>query len=139
MSSFIAELQKGIHARLSGAITYDSSVVPVYGVWVEEPASFPYIVLFNVAASENGTKTDNGVVVTIDIHVFERGRSSEPVYTIGNDIYDLLHRQEANITVTGYNLTQIQQESTRVFVDESTEGGRRYHHGVFTYECFVSN
>jgi hypothetical protein len=137
MSGAVLRLAEGLYSRLDGSVTYNSATVPVYGQWVTDSADFPYIVINQVALSEYGTSTQNGSIVEVDVHVFDRAASPIGVMTIAESIYGLLHRQEASITVTGFNLYQIQQEAMRVVPEGDKDTARRIQHSVCTYECYL--
>jgi hypothetical protein len=133
-------LQAAIYARLTSfaGITGLNPAPSVYD-YVPQGAQPPYILIGDNTALDWGTKTNDGWDMTVTIHVWDyekQGRKS--VNQIMSAIYDALHRQEANITVTGFSLIQIRCEFEHPFQD-TTEVGQNdsFYHGVQRYRALV--
>lgn len=133
-------LQAAIYTRLTGfaALTALIGANKVYD-HVPQTAAAPYVVIGDDTAADWSTKTTNGWDVTITIHVwdFEKaGRKS--VKAILSAIYDALHRQEDNITVSGFTLVMLQWEFEETFQDPAIEGQNdHYYHGVARYRALI--
>lgn len=100
----------------------------------------PYVIIGEDDSDEAGSKTYNGWerVVTIHCWDFEReGRKS--IKTIMGHIYDALHRNEANIAVTGFNLVYFEQRYSTSFKEYAIEGeGDHYYHGVQRFRVLIT-
>ena len=101
----------------------------------------PYVVIGDDTAIDWSTKTTNGWEATLTIHCWDfevAGRKS--VKAMLSAIYDALHRQEANITVTGFNLVMIQSEFEHTFQDTAVQGQNdRFYHGVARYRVLITS
>lgn len=134
-------LQAGLYARLSGyaALTALIGGNKVYD-FVPESAQPPYVVIGDDTATDWDTKSKHGWEFTVTVHCwdFERaGRKS--VKAILGAIFDALHQQEANVTVTGYALVQIRREFQQTFQETAVEGASdRFWHGVARYRAVVT-
>lgn len=126
-------LQKAIYERLDAQLS-----VPVYD-HVPQGQAAPYVVIGADTLTDWSTKTQAGWEFTVTIHAwdFEKaGRKS--VKTVLSDAYDALHQQEANVTVTGFQLVQIRFEFEETFQETAVEGpADRYYHGVQRYRAVV--
>ncbi len=141
MSSPDNALQAGLYTRLTGyaALTTALGGAKVYDHTPQGTAG-PYVVIGEDTLTDWDTKTKQGWEATVTIHVwdFEKaGRKS--VKTILSHIHDALHQQEANITVTGFNLVQIRREFQQTLQETAVEGeADRYYHGVARYRAVIT-
>lgn len=133
-------LQAGVYTRLSAysALTALIGSGRVFD-YVPENATPPYVVIGDDTSIDWGTKTTDGWEATLTVHAwdFEKaGRKS--VKAILSAVYDALHRQEASVTVSGFNLIQIRHEFETTYQDASEEGQNdRYYHGVQRYRALI--
>jgi hypothetical protein len=141
MSTSSNALQAAIYTRLTGYSALTSLVSTRVYDFVPQNASAPYVVIGDDTAIDWSTKSTNGWEITVTIHCwdFEKaGRKS--VKSILSAIYDALHRQSANITVTGFTLVDIQSEFEETFQDTTVEGQNdRYYHGVARYRAYIQS
>lgn len=134
-------LQAAIYTRLTGysALTSALGGVKVYD-HVPQGTSAPYVVIGDNTLSEWDTKSRNGWNCTIAIHVWDylkAGRKS--VNTLLSHIYDALHRQEANLTLTGFSLVEISREFHEAFQDTTPEGASdHFYHGVCRFRALIT-
>jgi hypothetical protein len=130
VSSF--ELRKGIFARLDAEIT-----TPVHS-FVPQNATYPYVRIGDITSTSGDTKTEEAQEYEFTIHAFDRdAKSTETIEGILSDIYDALHEQEENITVTGFRLTLIRCEFTQIV--QMGEIKDHYWHGTHIYRCNVEH
>jgi hypothetical protein len=135
-------LQAAIYTRLTGfsALTALATGGGIYD-FVPEEAEPPYVVIGDDTAIDWSTKTTNGWETTLTIHCWDfevAGRKS--VKAMLSAIYDALHRQEASITVTGFNLVMLQSEFETTFQDTAVQGQNdRFYHGVARYRALISS
>lgn len=133
-------LQAGIYNRLSGysALTSAIGSGKVFD-HVPQDTAAPYVLIGDDTLIEADTKTGNGWEATVTIHCWDfevAGRKS--VKTIMGLIFDALHNQESNITVTGFALTFIRRE----FEDSLQETGEagatdHYYHGIQRFRALI--
>ncbi|CAN5263267.1 hypothetical protein BH10PLA2_BH10PLA2_00650 [soil metagenome] len=134
-------LQAAIYTRLTGYAALSALATGGIYDFVPEDAVPPYVVIGDDTAIDWGTKTANGWDTTVTIHCwdFEKaGRKS--VKAILSAIYDALHRQETNITISGFSLIMIQHEFETTLQDPSAEGqGDRFYHGIQRYRLLIQS
>jgi hypothetical protein len=134
-------LQAAIYTRLTGysALTTALGGQKVYD-HVPQGTAAPYVVIGDDTLTEWDTKSKNGWECTITIHVwdFEKaGRKS--VKTLLSHIFAALHRQETNITVSGFSLVEISREFQESFQESAVEGEQdAYYHGVARYRAIIT-
>lgn len=132
-------LQAAVYTRLTGYAALTALVGTRVFDFVPESAQPPFVVIGDDTAIDWSSKTNNGWETTVTIHAwdFEKaGRKS--VKAILSAVYDALHRQEANITVSGFTLVQIQYEFEQTFQDTSAEGqSDRFYHGVQRFRVLI--
>lgn len=133
-------LQAGIYARLAGyaPLTTRLGGVRIYD-HIPQGSAFPYVMLGDDTATELDTKTSGGWEVTVTMHAWDyaaAGRKS--VKEILGHMYDALHRQEASITVTGFQLVMLNVEFIETFQESASEGASdRYYHGVMRARAII--
>jgi hypothetical protein len=133
-------LQAGIYTRLNGfaALTALIGANKVFD-FVPERTEPPYVVIGDDTATDWDTKDKEGWEFTLTIHCwsFEKAGRKQ-VKLILSAIHDALHQQEANITVTGFNLIQIRREFQQTFQEAAVEGQNdRYWHGAARYRAVI--
>src|SRR5262245_7600773 len=132
-------LQAGIYTRLTGysALTTALGGSKIYD-HVPQGTAGPYVVIGEDTLTEWDTKTRSGWDCTITIHAwdFEKaGRKS--VKTLLSHIHDALHRNEANITVTGFTLVDIHRDFHTTIQESAIEGEiDAYYHGIARYRAY---
>lgn len=133
-------LQAGIYNRLTGhsALTTALGGSKVYD-HVPQGTTAPYVRIGEDTLSESDNKTRNGWEFTITIHVWDfdvGGRKS--VKTLLGHVYDALHKQEANISVSGFTLVSFLYEFDDSFQEHPIEGASdKYYHGVIRFRALV--
>jgi hypothetical protein len=139
MSTPANALQAGIYNRLAGYAALTSLATGGIYDFVPETVPPPFVVIGDDTAIDWSTKTTNGWETTITIHcwAFEvAGRKN--VKAIMSAIYDALHRQESNITVSGFNLVMLQSEFETSVQDPSAQGqGDRFYHGIQRFRALI--
>ena len=102
------ELQKSIFSTLNGNATgMGGANVPVFDD-VPEGTLYPYVVLGEETAVNNGTKNLDGVEHTLTIHAWSQYRGRREIKEIMQSVYENLHNTA--ISVTGASLVSIRQE-----------------------------
>lgn len=134
-------LQAGIYTRLTGysALTTALGGSKVYD-HIPQHTAAPYVVIGQDTLVEADTKTTNGWDCTVTIHVwdFEKaGRKS--IKTLMGHLFDALHKQESNITVTGFTLVYIHREFEETYQETAEEGAAdHYYHGVMRFRARIT-
>ena len=125
------ELQKSIFTALSGNTTGMSGAnAPVYDD-VPEGTDYPYIVIGEETASNNGTKTLDGIEHTLTIHAWSQYRGRREIKEIMQSVYEKLHNTD--ISISGASLVNIRQEFNTTLAE--TDGITR--HGVMRFRAVV--
>jgi len=125
------ELQKAIFTTLSGSVRgMDAANVPVFDD-VPEGTEYPYVVIGEETAANNGTKTLDGIEHTLTIHAWSRYRGRREIKEIMQSVYENLHNTD--ISVTGASLVNIRQEFNTTLAE--TDGITR--HGVMRFRAVV--
>ena len=131
MSLHSWELQKAIFTTLSGNVRGMSAVnVPVFDD-VPEGTEYPYVVIGEETAANNGTKTLDGIEHTLTIHAWSRYRGRREIKEIMQSVYENLHNTD--ISVSGASLVNIRQEFNTTLAE--TDGITR--HGVMRFRAVV--
>lgn len=133
-------LQVGIYSRLIG---YAPLTAALKGQKVFDflppDQTAPYIVIGEDTLTEDDTKTELGWDCTLTIHVWDyekAGRKS--VKNVLSLIHGALHRQEAAITVAGFNLAEITCEFQQTIQETAIEGeSDHYYHGIARYRALL--
>ncbi len=127
-------LQVGIFARLSAA----PLSVPVLDT-VPEGTPYPYVVIGDATAADWNDKDTVGQRHTVTIHSWVRGGSRLACKAVQGEIFDLLDRQEAQITVVGHQVVLCQQRFSEVMQDPGSAGAHNgpLWHGVQRFEIFT--
>lgn len=125
------ELQKSIFTALSGNTTGMSGAnVPVFDD-VPEGTEYPYVVIGEETASNNGTKTLDGIEHTLTIHAWSQYRGRREIKEIMQSVYEKLHNTD--ISISGASLVNIRQEFNTTLAE--TDGITR--HGVMRFRAVV--
>ena len=131
MSLHSWELQKAIFTTLNNNVTGVSSAkIPIYDN-VPEGSVYPYVVIGEETATNNGTKTLDGVEHTLTLHAWSQYRGRREIKEIMQSVYEKLHNTA--ITVTGASLVNIRQEFSNTL--EEQDGITR--HGVIRFRAVV--
>jgi hypothetical protein len=134
-------IQAGIYTRLTGysALTTALGGSKVYD-HVPQGTAAPYVVLGDDTSVPYDTKSSNGWQCTLTLHVWDyekAGRKS--IKTLMAHIYDALHKQESNVTVTGFTLVALLCEFQDSFQESGVEGaGDHYYHGVMRFRAYIT-
>ena len=125
------ELQKSIFSTLNGNTTgMGGANVPVFDD-VPEGTLYPYVVLGEETAANNGTKNLDGVEHTLTIHAWSQYRGRREIKEIMQSVYENLHNTA--ISVTGASLVSIRQEFNTTLAEQ--DGITR--HGVMRFRAVV--
>lgn len=131
MSLHSWELQKSIFTNLNGNINgIDGGNVSVFDD-VPEGTPYPYVVIGEETAANNGTKTLDGVEHTLTIHAWSQYRGRREIKEIMQSIYENLHNTD--ISIAGASLVNIRQEFNTTLSE--TDGITR--HGVMRFRAVV--
>jgi len=125
------ELQKAIYGALRGDTAVLGLVNDVYDhvpQGLDSDEDFPYIVVGDTTAVDQGTKSWHGQEHTIVLHIWSRYRGFMETKQIMAAIYAVLHENEA-LAVTGHEVWLLRYEFGDTFLDP--DGITR--HGVVRY------
>ena len=134
-------LQAGIYTRLNNysALTAVIGANKVFD-HVPQGTVAPYVMIGDDTAIDWDTKSKFGWEFTLTIHVWDfekKGRKS--VKTLLGHVFDALHQQEANVTVSGFTLVTLRREFQQTFQETGIEGQNdSYYHGVARYRAVVT-
>ncbi len=124
-------LQQAVFTALNGNVSgIDSANVSVYDD-VPENTVYPYVVIGEETAANNGTKDLDGIEHTLTLHVWSQYRGRREIKEIMQSVYQLLH--DAAITVSGASLVNIRQEFNNTLMEN--DGITR--HGVMRFRAVV--
>jgi hypothetical protein len=125
------ELQKAIFAQLDGSIVGLSAAnISVFDD-VPENTSYPYVVIGEETATNNGSKDLDGLEYTLTVHVWSNYRGRREIKEIMQSVYENLH--DTAITVTGASLVNVRQEFNTTLAEN--DGITR--HGVMRFRAVV--
>ena len=125
------ELQKAIFNQLSGSIVgLDSANISVFDD-VPENTSYPYVVIGEETATNNGSKDLDGLEYTLTVHVWSSYRGRREIKEIMQSVYENLH--DTAISVTGASLVNVRQEFNTTLAEN--DGITR--HGVMRFRAVV--
>jgi hypothetical protein len=125
------ELQKSIFSTLNGNTTgMNGANVPVFDD-VPEGTLYPYVVLGEETAVNNGTKNLDGVEHTLTIHAWSQYRGRREIKEIMQSVYENLHNTA--ISVTGASLVSIRQEFNTTLAEQDVIT----RHGVMRFRAVV--
>ena len=108
----------------------DGANVPVFDD-VPEGTLYPYVVLGEETAVNNGTKNLDGVEHTLTIHAWSQYMGRREIKEIMQSVYENLHNTA--ISVTGASLVNIRQEFNTTLAEQ--DGITR--HGVMRFRAVV--
>ncbi len=135
-------LQAAIYTRLTGFASL-TALIGINQVFdnVPDATQPPYVLIGDDTAIDWSTKSNNGWDGTLTIHCWDYEKSGrKSVKAIMSAIYDALHDQNTNITVTGFNLIMIRCEFEHTVQETSAEGqGNEYYHGIQRYRVLIHN
>ena len=133
MTQSVFELRKGIYARLST----DIPATPTYSYTPPETA-MPYIVIGEIYANDVGTKTTDMLDYEVTLHLFDKGEgSSATIDALVKSVYDSLHWNGDNITVTGYEVVKCHMTNMNVMQMGSVAD--YYWHAVMRFNVTVQD
>lgn len=104
MASSYGALIKGVIAALKDETDVTDIVSTRIYSSLPQNETFPYCVV-SVNSSPEDTKSDVGMLHSLQISVFDRGNTFASLSAAQDAIYDLFHRQEGNITAAGFTVS----------------------------------
>jgi hypothetical protein len=108
LRALVSRLTTGLGAAVTGIYTQvPQSETP------ESDDAFPYIVIM-LSLNELGTDTEDGFDGLITLWTFTRTLGDLQAAQVEALVYDLLHRQEATLDVTGFGVSSIMSEESNV-------------------------
>jgi hypothetical protein len=133
--------QAAIYTRLTTFTALTNLIGTNVFNFVPENAQPPFVVIGDDTAIDWSTKDRNGWDLTVTIHCWDFEKTgNKSVNAIIGAIYDALHRQEANITVAGFNLIMIQSDFETTLRDPTVQGqGDRFYHGIARYRALIQS
>ena len=130
MSLNSTPLRNAIYTTLNSDATLGALISGVYDD-APEGTAYPYIVLGDDTATNEGSKTLDGNQHIINIHVWSRYRGRKEATQIMERIYFLLHN--ASINLVNASLVNIRQEFNTILVD----GDGITRHGIMRFRSIV--
>jgi Protein of unknown function (DUF3168) len=124
------ELQRALKTALTtaGLTVYDFAPQAADGA---STASFPYVEIGHIIASEWDTDTETGFDVICRVHTYSRTSSTLECRTVQGAIYAALHRAE--LAVTGFLPILINRE-----MSDCTRQPDGSFHGVCEYRTLIA-
>jgi hypothetical protein len=128
--SFDTVLQQIIYDNLSNDAPLLAVVTGVFDN-VPQSTDYPYVVIGEDTLTNWDTDTELGTNCTCVIHTWSRYQGKLETKQIQGLIYESLHR--ANLTASGYNIVDVQFESSDSFLD--VDGLTR--HGISNFRVLI--
>lgn len=128
--SFETILQQAVYSEMAGNAPLVAAVTGIYDN-VPQTTAYPYVVIGEDTVTNWDTDTELGTNCTCVIHTWSRSRGKKETKEIQGLIYAALHR--ASLTASGYNMIDIQFESSDSFLD--VDGLTR--HGITNYRVLI--
>ena len=124
MSDASVALQQAIYTVVSGLgyATYDR---------VSPDCSFPFFVIGDDSAIDDGTKTKDGQQFTAQVHAYSRYRGRKEVKEMNAAARGKLHQQP--LAVAGFHVIEIECDDQRVLADPEPDTW----HGITRYRITV--
>ena len=136
-------LQTAIYTRLTG---YTALTTALGGSkicdFVQPNLAAPYVVIGEDTIGGMMTKTESGWDCTLTIHVWDFAKAGrKSVKTILGHIYDALHRQESNVTVTDFTLVELRWDEFQTTIQETAIEGENDHfyHGITRFRALLES
>lgn len=140
MSNPANALQAGIYTRLSNyaALTAVICTGKIYD-FVPQSIEPPYVCIGNDTLSYNDTKSANAWEASIYIHCWSyENAGRKTTKTIMGHIYDALHNNASNVTVTGFSLLYLYCELQDTIQETAIDGDNdRYYHGIMRFKASI--
>ncbi len=138
-------LQKAVYDRLRGyaSLTSVLGTDSLGGQKVYDHApqgeAAPFVLIGDDTETDASDKTANRWEFTVNIHAWSHvAAGRKQVKAILGHVYDALHQQESNLTVTGFTLVNLRYEFATSFQDTTPEGkSDTYYHGVMRFRAVV--
>ena len=134
-------LQAAIYQRLTSYAPLTAALggTKVYDFVPPATVAAPYVVIGEDTLSGWDTKLEPGWDGTLTLHVWDYQKASrKSVKTLLSLIHDALHRQEGNVPVTGFALTEMRREFQTTIQETGIEGENdHYYHGIARYRALV--
>jgi hypothetical protein len=130
-----------IVTRLEASAPLVAAVVGVYAGVAPQAAdsgalsAFPYIVIDDTDFVDYHTASESGFEIFMRVYTFSRSPGRKETRDIQDLIYDALHRQQGNLSVTGHSVLLIDREGSTVDDAGDTDGSWR---GVCEYRALVT-
>ncbi len=130
MTAPAAEVQKAIHAALSG----DAALVAALGgarVYDHAPPDvpFPYITFGRTSVYDWSTGTESGTEQLLTLHVWSKGKGKKEAHAVMDAIANSLN--DASLALDGHELVNLRLEFSEVLFDED----QSVHHGLLRFRA----
>ncbi|MCB1453549.1 MAG: DUF3168 domain-containing protein [Rhizobiaceae bacterium] len=130
MTAPAAEVQKAIHAALSG----DAGVLALLGgarVYDHAPPNvpFPYITFGRTSIYDWSTGTESGTEQLLTLHVWSKGKGKKEAHALVDAVGERLN--DADLALDGHELVNLRLEFSEVRFDED----QSVHHGLLRFRA----
>ncbi|MEX0955435.1 MAG: DUF3168 domain-containing protein [Rhizobiaceae bacterium] len=130
MTAPAAEVQKAIHAALSG----DATLVSLLGdthVYDQAPPDvpFPYVTFGRTSVYDWSTGTESGTEQLLTLHVWSKGKGKKEALALMDAISATLN--DAALALDGHHLVNLRLEFSEVLFDED----QSVHHGLLRFRA----
>lgn len=134
-------LQAAIYQRLTSYAPLTNALggAKIYD-FVKPGLLAPYVRIGEDTLADNSTKTELGWDCTLTVHAWDFQKAGrKTVKAILGHIYDALHRQESNVTVTGFTLAELRWDGFATTIQETGVEGENDHfyHGVTRFRALL--
>lgn len=131
------ELQGALHAALTGnaAVMAIAKAVVDVGQQAADGGSatpFPFVTVGDITITPDDAVRLVNYQAVIRLHTFSRSGSMKEVKQLQGAMFDVLHRNESNLSLTGFNVYICVRESSQVLVEEDNT-----FHGVCEYRAHI--
>lgn len=99
------------------------------------PGAFPYVIIDDTDFLDYHTSSESGFEVFMRVYTFSRSPGRKETRDVQDLIYDALHRQQDNLSVSGHSVLLIDREGSTVDEPLDADGSWR---GVCDYRALIT-
>jgi len=131
-------LLTAIYGKISGSALSSDVGGRVYLDGVPAGCEFPYVVFFIVTGVPDNVFNKYGEAVIVQFSLFSDSTGAAEITDMFNDLTALY--DDAQLTVTGYNMITMERQNLMTMVDEidTGDGTRAVKHWAVDYEAVIA-
>ena len=119
------DLQSAIYTTLSNSGTLDTAIGnnKVFDSIAPQDTAYPYVLIGTEATRNVGTKTLDGNVYNMDIHIWSQYRGQKQVKEVMEIIYNLVNNATISVSGASSVMSYVNNATTMTEVDGITRHG----------------